>query len=268
VEDRSIKQSNNALNIVAIGGGDVGTGETLPIDRELVRLTGVPRPRLLFVPTASDDSVDYANAVAKTYSLLNCEVENLWLWGRDGSSEKARSKVERADAVYVGGGNTKRMLERWRELGVDSMLTEHLRKGKPAGGVSAGAICWFGVCNSDWPQYDGIPGVNTAPLQCLGLIDLSLCPHTAREGFRLGEFRAMMSQLEGKVGIGLDDCCALQVSDDRWRILSSVPQASAHRIAWQDGVLYESRIAARAEFAPLAALTDFRENGTRIARLT
>ena len=45
--------------IVAIGGGEIGEGETLAIDKEIVSLTGKDHPRALFIPTASSDSRGY-----------------------------------------------------------------------------------------------------------------------------------------------------------------------------------------------------------------
>jgi len=45
--------------IVAVGGGDLRQLETLPIDREIIRLTARKRPNALFIPTASSDSREY-----------------------------------------------------------------------------------------------------------------------------------------------------------------------------------------------------------------
>jgi dipeptidase E len=241
------------VNIVAIGGGDVGAGETLPMDQELVRLAGKPSPHVLFIPTASDDSLDYAERVNSTYSKLGCSFETLLLWSVDGDSEIARQKIERADLVYVGGGNTKKMIALWKEFGVDGWLKRHLDSGKPAGGVSAGAICWFRVGNSDWPIYEAIPGINTARLDCLGFVDLVACPHTAREGFRLGDFREMMKTEQGP-GIGIDDCCAIQIRGGEYRILSSAAGARAHRIEWRGGGLDESILEPHPDFRPLSDL--------------
>lgn len=245
------------MKIVAIGGGVVGAGETLSIDRELVSLAARSDPRVLFIPTASDDSPEYYEQVAFTYRRLGCELDALWLWGEDASNEAAARKIGRADAIYVGGGNTKKMIARWRELGVDSMLATHLDAGRPVGGVSAGAICWFKVANSDWPQYEEIEGVNTARLDCLGFVDLAICPHTAREGFRLAEFTQMLRGVPGP-GIGLDDCCAIQIEGDRYRILASLTGAVAHRIEWFDGKVHHDEIQPHDDFRPLAHLRDLR----------
>ena len=49
--------------IVAIGGGDFKTYKTLSIDKEIVKLSGKTNPKLLFIPTASSDSLAYINAI-------------------------------------------------------------------------------------------------------------------------------------------------------------------------------------------------------------
>ncbi len=236
------------MNIIAIGGGSVGLGETESIDRELIRLTGRANPRALFIPTASQDDPGYIHEFSAAYKRYGCQVDSLCLHNGEDPA-----KIKDADLIYVGGGNTKMMVALWRERGVDQLLQTHLEAGKPAGGLSAGALCWFRVGNSDWPQYEGIPGVNTARLDCLGLVDLVLCPHTKNEGFRLEEFREMMRTERGP-GLGLDDGCAIQVQGDSFRILSSMPGSVAHLVEWRDGQLVEGVVEAFDDFRPLSGL--------------
>jgi dipeptidase E len=240
-------------NIVAIGGGEVRTGETELLDRTLLELTGKETPQVLFVPTASEDAPGYVSAVEIAYGRLGARVESLLLWERDADPVVAARKIASADVVYVGGGNTKAMLARWRELGVDEALRRHLDAGKPVGGVSAGAICWFRVANSDWPQFEGIPGVNTAPLTGMGVVDLAICPHTRDEGFRLAEFTAMMADIPG-VGIGVDDGCAIQVRGDEYRILASLPGSQAHLLVSRDGEVTHTPMPPHDDFRPIEAL--------------
>lgn len=217
-----------ALNIVAIGGGEVRSGETLAIDRRFVSLADKLRPNLLFIPTANQDAESYIEAVEHAYGdRLGCNVDTLRLWGKDGGPQTIAKKMEAADLIYVGGGNTKAMLAKWSELGVDRALKELATAGVPVGGVSAGAICWFRVGNSDWPQYEGVPDILTDRLECLGLVDLVVCPHARCEAFRLGDFRRMM-RLETGVGVALDDGCALQIQGTRYRFIGSIPEARAH----------------------------------------
>ena len=58
--------------IVAIGGGELKTKETLEIDRYIAKLAyvhaGEERPYALFIGTASHDSMPYYNTFHKTYT--------------------------------------------------------------------------------------------------------------------------------------------------------------------------------------------------------
>lgn len=236
------------MNIIAIGGGSVDEGQTKALDLELIRLTGKSNPRVLFIPTASDDEEGYIETFSRAYRDLGCTVDVLRLLSNDDPS-----KIADADLVYVGGGNTKMLVEVWKQRGVDKLLRTHVDAGKPVGGVSAGALCWFRVGNSDWPKYEGVPNVNTARLDCLGFVDLVLCPHTLREEFRLDEFREMMKSERGP-GIGVDDCCALQIKDDTYRIIASLKGSKAHRIEWVNGELIESELPPDDDFRPLKSL--------------
>ncbi|MCX6463140.1 MAG: hypothetical protein NTW05_06055 [Pseudonocardiales bacterium] len=44
-------------HVVALGGGGFSTGPDRRLDDHVLSLAGVPRPRVLFVPTASDGRV-------------------------------------------------------------------------------------------------------------------------------------------------------------------------------------------------------------------
>ena len=241
-------------NISAIGGGSVESGETLSSDRELVSLTGRSRPKLLFVPTASMDSEEYADCIRTEFEdRLDCDVDVLRLLGSDASSDVYQPKLAWADVVYVGGGNTKAMMGHWRKIGFDLAIRSYLHSGRPAGGLSAGAICWFRVGNSDWPQYEQIPGLLTARLDCLGIVDLVACPHTSRESFRIKEFSAMM-RTESGIGIGLDDCCAIQIRGEEYRILASMEGAVAHMLSKRGDEVVITEMQPHSDFRELASL--------------
>ena len=107
--------------IVAIGGGAIRTLATEPLDREIVRLTGKSRPHALLIPTASSDAPDYAPVFDRVYrKRLGCTTDVLYLLGSTPDPRLVAEKIDRADIVYVGGGNTLMMMRRWRHLGVDS----------------------------------------------------------------------------------------------------------------------------------------------------
>lgn len=208
------------MRIFALGGGSFE--ECLPLHLDFVAWAGKSNPRLWYVPTATQDDEERCLLGRRAFTELGCQVEVLRLTQGD-DPEAMRS----ADLVYVGGGNTKWMIEVWRKTGTDQVLRELAESGVPMGGVSAGAICWFRAGNSDWPQYEGIPDVLTAPVEGLGWYDLELCPHARDEPFRLPDFRLQMGDRPGP-GLALEDGCALWLWDDLYKIDSGNLSSKAY----------------------------------------
>src|ERR1035438_2631391 len=81
--------------IVAIGGGEIRTRGTAPIDREIIRLSQKKHPRLLFIPTASSDSERYWEHVQKYFGgFLQCKTDVLFLIKEQLSKERIRRSEE------------------------------------------------------------------------------------------------------------------------------------------------------------------------------
>src|ERR1039458_7079890 len=124
--------------ILAIGGGEIRTRGTAPIDREIIRLSQKKHPRLLFIPTASSDSERYLEHVQKYFGgFLQCKTDVLFLIKEQLSKERIRRKILSADIIYVGGGNTLLMMRIWRRLGVDKLLISAYENGTVLSGISA-----------------------------------------------------------------------------------------------------------------------------------
>jgi len=124
--------------IVACGG------QQLPhpaLTRYVFDLTGRPRPKILFVPTASGD--DPANLLTfyQTLATFSCEPTHLALFHR--TVDDIEALIRAQDVVMVGGGNTANMLAIWRLHGVEDALRNAYRDGAILTGWSAGCICWF-----------------------------------------------------------------------------------------------------------------------------
>ena len=129
--------------IIAIGGGELSTGQTLKIDKFIVSAAQKSNPKLLFIPTASLDSLGYIESVKKTYEGLGCRVEALCLVTSEYRKNEIRNLIFDSDIIYVGGGNTLFMMETWKKYQVDRYLTEAYRKCLVLSGLSAGAIVGF-----------------------------------------------------------------------------------------------------------------------------
>ena len=255
------------MKIVAIGGGEIGRLidendeskgrypiETFKIDKEVVILTGKKNPRLLFLPTATSDSLKYCEVVERYYGKkLGCKVDYLLLTKKDYSPEEIRRRIFGSDVIYVGGGNTRMMLEVWKAKGVDKMLKEAAERNIVLAGVSAGAICWFDSANSDSERLDkNNPAAKLIKLNGLGLVNLMACPHYDGES-RRASLHSMVQE-HGERAIALDNCAAMEIVDDKYRILSTRQGASGHLVYLRNGVVFEDDVEASRKFSPLVKL--------------
>jgi dipeptidase E len=214
--------------IVAIGGGELGELETLAIDREMVKLSGKKHPMVLFIPTASKDSEKYWKIFQKVYGeKLGCKTDVLFLVREKLSRKHIEEKILSADIVYVGGGNTLRMMKIWRKLGVDQMLRKAWERGVVMAGLSAGAICWFRYGVSDSRRFSNPNDTSFMRVRGLDFIHATASPHHVREKkLRDPGIKNMMLRTSG-VGLTLDDNSALIIEGGRYRVMVSEKGADA-----------------------------------------
>ncbi len=153
--------------ILAIGGGEIRERETLPIDEyiaaEAKKIAGERRACGLFIPTASHDCMPYYNTFHKVYTgMFDIKTDVALTVNREIDMDKMRGKFERADFLYIGGGNTVYMLEQWKATGLLDLIREAYERGVFIVGLSAGGICWFedmysdSVVEGEYKMYRGL----------------------------------------------------------------------------------------------------------------
>ena len=215
--------------LVCIGGGEIPrikNGIKLPyqtreIDEEIVRLSGKKNPKILFIGTASSHSYDYYLVIREVFEKIGGIVTNLDLLTENIDMEKIEEHIFNTDIIYVGGGNTRFMLEKWRELGVDKLLIEAYNKGIVCSGLSAGSYCWF-KCN-----YDLIEG--------LGLINAVNCVHYEQKDNEAKQKFLKVIKDYNLTGYALENCTALEIIDGKEKIIKSNPDKNAYKIYYEDG---------------------------------
>lgn len=219
--------------LVCIGGGEIpriknGTQlpyETREIDEEIVRLSEKKNPNLLFIGTASTNSYEYYLVIKKIFEDLGCIVSNLDLLKDDLSMSEVKNNILNTDIIYVGGGNTKFMLERWRELGVDNLLLEAYNKGIVCSGLSAGSYCWFKL------NYDSIKGI--------GIINAVNCVHYEQKDKEAKDKFYNVVKETGLEGIALENCVALELVDNKMKIIKSNKNRNAYKISYKNNKFIE-----------------------------
>ena len=229
--------------IVAIGGGELGRdgepADTLAIDQRIVALTGKEFPKVLFIPTASNDAEGYIDLFNENYGEnLSCLVSVLRLCETTDSRESIASRIGEADAIYVGGGNPVSMLKIWNELGVHQMLKEAYESGTVLSGLSAGAVCWFENALSDTLKFED-PQAPLSLITALNFKPLTVCPHYNAELDRRPGFREALRNTD-LIGVGIDNCAALLLEEDEISVLSSDKNGAVWICFWAENRYWET----------------------------
>ena len=239
--------------IVALGGGGWAKSQTGKIVAEIIALTGKRRPRVLYVPTPSLENPITIRKFQRIYErTYGCRTDVLYLLGTAPPPGEIRRKIEWADIVFVGGGNTLLMMRRWRFLGVDRELRKAYQRGTVLAGGSAGSICWFEQGHSDSMHGYGHKPWEYIAVAGMGLLGGIHCPHYHHKDRRT-KFRSMIRQ-RGLWGLAIDDRAALEVVDGQWRVIANCPGAKAYVVTRHRGRVRERPIEPGSEFRPLAEL--------------
>ena len=196
--------------IVPIGGGEISLRSTIEIDKYIVSLVNKETKKVLFIPTASGDMPSYIERFTNLYKELGCEVDSLLLSNTE-NDNLIRSKIFSSDIIYIGGGNTARMMRIFKRTHVNEYLKLAYEKGIILTGLSAGAMAYFTNGYSDSNRSTN-PEASLCLVKCLDLIPYCFCPHYNEEERKsFDEFVVK----KGFDGLALEDNVALVVIDDK-----------------------------------------------------
>ena len=143
-------------------------------------------------------------------------------------------------------------VDRLAKMGVDKLLKQACKEGKVLAGSSAGAICWFQYGHSDSIFYYHPEDWDWIRVKCLGILPFTACPHCLKEG-RMEHFVHMIKR-HGGTGIALDDCTALQIAGDQFRILRSKQGAQAFLVSKLQGKVITTPLPETEKFQSLSKL--------------
>ena len=208
--------------IVAFGGGgfSMESGNTL-LDDHVLALTGVARPRVCFLPTASGDADHYIVRFYRAFAASHCEPSHISLFRRETSLADPGGHLLAQDLIYVGGGSVVSLLGTWRAHGLDIVLREAWLSGVLLCGGSAGSLCWFSEAVSGFHQ--GEP----RRVSGLGLLPWSNAVHYESEGGRRQAFHAAIGAGMAP-GYAANDGAALHfVGSELAEVVTSQPGAQA-----------------------------------------
>jgi dipeptidase E len=150
-----------------LGSGGFRTPERVAILTAAMRAHFGAVPRLLFIPYAGADLDAYVRFLAERGLDGGFELDGIH---RHADPQRA---VRDAAGIYVGGGNTFRLLHALYQFGLIEPLRERVRAGVPYLGISAGT----NVACPTIKTTNDMPIIEPPSLNALHLVPFQVNPH-------------------------------------------------------------------------------------------
>jgi len=155
--------------IVLIGGGEIGI-----LDEEIIKLVKKDNPKFLYIGFGNSYAESTYDILKKIYKKQGFETNHLKKKGLIHNPLLAKERIDNADVIYLGGGDTIEFLKILKEYEIDKLLKEC--KEKILIGNSAGAIVLSKegfsdskILRNESEKHEFVEGLN--------LNELSISPH-------------------------------------------------------------------------------------------
>lgn len=160
-------ESNNATRLLLISNSTLhGSGYLDHAASEIQDFLGDVK-RVLFVPFALHDESKYAAQARARFEKMGYELDSI-----HSATEPVKAVREYA-AIFIGGGNTFRLLKALYDHDLLDAIRERVRDGMPYIGSSAGS----NVAAPTIRTTNDMPIVQPPSLDALGLVQFQINPH-------------------------------------------------------------------------------------------
>ncbi|MHB1191678.1 MAG: Type 1 glutamine amidotransferase-like domain-containing protein [Longimicrobiales bacterium] len=222
---------SRATRKILIAGGGYGAAFL----RYMAELTGKPRPRLCYLPTASADSEAGILRWYRTCAPLDVVPFDQESFISSYSMDKGWDEVLLSmDGIVVSGGNTLNQQAIWKVQGIDQVLREAWDRGIVLGGASAGSLCWFEEGTTDSRPKE------LTKVECLGFLKGSHSPHYDGEEQRRPTYHRLIASGVLKPGYACDNGAGIYFEDNEVRrVVAAVAGAKAYRVGLVGGRVVE-----------------------------
>jgi dipeptidase E len=123
--------------------------------------------RVLFVPFALYDRDKYAETAQRRFAQMGYELSSIH------NAANPKRAIEETDAVFIGGGNTFRLLKALYDFDLLGPIRERVQNGMPYIGSSAGS----NVAAPTIRTTNDMPIVQPPSFDALGLVSFQINPH-------------------------------------------------------------------------------------------
>src|SRR5437867_2490634 len=211
--ERAAGMYNRPMRLLLISSSNVqGYGYLDHAEPEIRRFLHKKRT-VAFCPFAAHDNATYTEKVRARFKAMGFEILPM-------------EDLERADAIFVGGGNTFRLLKKLQERKLIDVIRQRARAGMAYIGSSAGSV----ITSPTIRTTNDMPIVECQSLDSLGLIPFQLnChyldpdPNSTHKG-ETREQRLLEFHEENSIPVvGLREGTMLWVADDTHKLLGLKP---------------------------------------------
>ncbi|OQR97811.1 peptidase S51 family protein [Achlya hypogyna] len=231
---RKMQKTSHKKRKILIAGGGFNT----VFIKYMAALTGKPRPRICYLPTAAGDQ---ESSIIKFYEhCASLNVEPFVQLSFISSSKQILDWDEMLlsmDAIVCSGGNTVNQQAIWKAHGIDDVLKQAWDKGIILGGASAGGLCWFEEGTTDSRPK------RLSTVKCLGFLPGSHCPHYDVEPERRPLYQKLISTGELKPGYACDNDAGIYFEDtEAVRAVTARADAKVYYVSMVGGQIQEQQI--------------------------
>ncbi len=182
------------------GGPGSRRAQRDPLLARAIASCGVSEPSIAYVGAASGDDKSFFKMIAGLMRVCGAgEVELAPLAGRRVKLDATRSILERADMIFISGGDVEEGMEVLEERAMMPFFRELHRGGKPFFGLSAGSI----MLAREWIVWEDPNDDSTSSaFPCMGFAPVLCDTHAEAEEWE--ELRALLLiSPEGTHGYGI-----------------------------------------------------------------
>jgi dipeptidase E len=143
-----------------------GRGYLDHVEEEIKTFLGRART-VLFFPFALHDRDEYAAKAKARFSAIGYSVESVH------ASDNPQRAIGQTDAIFIGGGNTFRLLKTLQDLELLEPIRHKVKRGTPYIGSSAGS----NVAGPTIKTTKDMPILEPRSFDSLGLVPFQISPH-------------------------------------------------------------------------------------------
>ena len=162
----------------------------------------------------------------KIYKELGCTTEYLKKKNIINNPDIVKDKINRADIIYICGGDTVKLINDIKEYEIDKLLKDAYNRGCVISGMSAGAIMLAKegfsdslIMRGESDKHEFIKGFK--------FIDISICPHYHSNPVKDKE---LLDSIKEKEVYGLENGTALKIIDDKITYIKSIKKNNIYLV--------------------------------------